>query len=189
MKENECLSICFEGLFATGKTTVIHRLTQEINTSVEQVWIGHGHHFSLRKSAEEGLDIKQWILRRITTFQRLESMCDLLLIERCAFSDFSNLCFRRNMISPESLWKLNQEWWPQHVIVIQNSPRECLTRIQKRGDYFRADLADLEAFEQAIQETVEFLGGRLFGRLITTTSTEEAYSIGLDILRRRKSKW
>jgi thymidylate kinase len=181
------LSLAFEGIFALGKSTLMRKLINFVDPSIESVWLGHGHHFSIRKGQEQGLSLQEWTARKLMLFQEIEKDTNLLLIEGCTFGDFSNMCFRKNLVAAEELWAMNQVWWPDYTIVIKVPIELSIERLKIRGDTYRINTEDLEEFNRAIEESIHFLNPLLKERLIIAGTPEEAYETALRIME--ESAW
>lgn len=178
-------SIAFEGLVGAGKTTTINKIVSNFSPTDCSWWIGHGRPYSVERAKTHQTSIVEWIEYRQKFFINLEQCCDFMLLERCSFNDFSNLCFRKNLISTDKLFALTDNWWPNSIIVIKTSVDMCIQNLYKRGDVFRADRQDLLEFETCLDGATNFLSTFLREKLITASDSSEAYEIAMELIEER----
>lgn len=186
IKTKQALSIAFEGLVGTGKTTAINKIVGNFSPTDESWWVGHGRPYSVERAKTHQTSIAEWIEYRQKFFISLEQCCDFMLLERCSFNDFSNLCFRKNLVSTDELFALTDSWWPNFIIVVRASVDACIQNLRKRGDVFRADKQDLLEFATCLDRTAKFLSEFLGEKLVVVSDSSEAYEIAMRLIETRR---
>lgn len=186
IKAKHALSIAFEGLVGAGKTTAINKIVSNLSPTDCSWWVGHGRPYSIERARIYQTSIVEWIEYRQKYFISLEQCCDFMLLERCSFNDFSNLCFRKNLVSTDDLFALTNSWWPNFIIVVRTSVDTCIRNLHKRGDVFRADERDLLEFAACLDRTAEFLSAFLGKRLIVVSDSSEAYETAIGLIEEKR---
>lgn len=186
IKVKHALSIAFEGLVGAGKTTVINKIAGSFSPTDCSWWVGHGRPFSVERAKTHQTSITEWVEYRQKFFLSLEQFCDFLLLERCSMNDFSNLCFRKNLLSTSELFALTANWWPDFIITIRISVDECIQHLHIRGDVFRANRQDLVEFASCLDRTIEFLSPFLKERLIVASNSDEAFEIAMRLVQEKR---
>jgi len=180
----KALSIDFEGLMGAGKTTAIKSLAAELSPQSDTVWTGTGFPYSLKRAVKHETPIQEWVAYRQGKLRLLESCTDFMLLERSSFSDISNLCFRKGLISLQRLLDLTEDWWPTFVVLINTPFDDCITNIMKRGD--QSDVADLREFQRSLSQTKACLAEYLGDRLKVVNKSQEAIEFARDEIRKAR---
>ena len=168
-----------------GKTTVIKRLAAEVSPQTETLWFGTGFPYSLKRATRDETSILEWVSYRQRILRQLSACTDLLLMERSSFCDFSNLCFRKRLITAAELLPLTRSWWPTFVVLIATPFDDCLKNMVKRGD--TPDVTDLVLFQESLDQTREFLKELLGPRLVIVGNGDEAYEFARTQIRIRRT--